>query len=706
MAITAGDYLLLFHARANVLPRQTQTNKSRRFQHVSRGQALKEKMTSFDIAAITPELNHVMQRCYVDNIYHIPPRTLLLRLRQPGEPRLHLLIEAGKRLHLTSYILEKPSRPSSFCMALRKHLRNGVITEIGQHRFERIVTLKVNTKEGAFQLVSELFNKGNIILVSPQNVILQALSYRRMRDRNILRGEVFQQAPSSGTNPLELNRQDLDEMKKFGKLEIVRALTKFLSIGGLYAEEILLRTNVNKDVSCASLTESEMDRIFDQLSPILSTIRAGKVDPQVIIDDKGDLIDVTPLPLKKYAHLKQKPYETFNAALDDYYTETTTKQRATKVAKEDDRRLAKQRRILQKQSSTLEDLKAKIERNQEIGNAIYMHLNNLLFLVQRIKEEKKGGKAWEEIASTIKKEKAAGTAPAIYFQSLEPEPRVLNVSIGDLTFPLSLRRSVQSNATIYYNRSKKAEKKLEGAKKALQETQVRIEKLQEKQAEKERETRAPPQKRRRKAWYEKFRWFHSSDGFLVIGGRDATTNEILIKKHMEPHDIVFHADIRGAPFVLIKTEGKTPPEPTLGEAAQLAASYSRAWKDMFTALDVYWVSPQQVDKSPPSGQYLKKGSFRIHGSKNYARNVSLKVAIGAKSEEEHLVIVSGPPQAISKQTETYVEVVPGEQKSGQLAKRIRRRLAEKAPKTLGEQLREVPVEEIQRSVPLGKGRIL
>ncbi len=663
-------------------------------------------MTSFDIAAVTPELNHATQRCYVDNIYHILPRTLLLRLRQSGKPRLHLLIEAGKRLHITSYILEKPSRPSSFCMALRKHLRNGVLSEISQHRFDRIVTLKVNTKEGAFQLVSELFDKGNIILVSPQNVILQALSYRKMRDRNILRGEVFQHAPSIGTDPLELKRPDFNELKEFGKLEIVRALTKFLSIGGLYAEEVLFRAHVDKDASCASLTESEMDRIFDQLSSILSTIRAGEVEPQVIVDDKGDLIDVTPLPLKKYAHLEQKPCETFNAALDNYYTQTTTKQRVTKVAKEDDRRLATQRRILQKQNSTLEELKTKIERNQEIGNAIYMNLNNLLFLVQRIKDEKKGDKSWEEIASDITKEKAAGTAPAIFFQSLDPKRLVLNVSVGNLTFPLSLRRSVQTSAATYYSRSKKAEKKLEGAKKALQETRVRIKKIQEKQAEKERKPRAYPQKRRRKAWYEKFRWFHSSDGFLVIGGRDATTNEILIKKHMEPHDIVFHADIRGAPFVVIKTGGKTPPEPTLREAAQLAASYSRAWKDLFTALDVYWVSPHQVDKSPPTGQYLKKGSFMIHGSKNYVRNVPLKVAVGVKSAEQHSVVVSGPPEAISKQTKVYVEVVPGEQKSGQLANRIRWGLAEKAPKPLKAQLREVPIEEIQRAVPLGKGRIL
>jgi len=43
-----------------------------------------------------------------------------------------------------------------------------------------------------------------------------------------------------------------------------------------------------------------------------------------------------------------------------------------------------------------------------------------------------------------------------------------------------------------------------------------------------------------KEWYEKFRWFISSDDFLILGGRDATSNEIVIKKHTEKNDLVFH----------------------------------------------------------------------------------------------------------------------------------------------------------------------
>ena len=56
----------------------------------------------------------------------------------------------------------------------------------------------------------------------------------------------------------------------------------------------------------------------------------------------------------------------------------------------------------------------------------------------------------------------------------------------------------------------------------------------------------------KREWYEKFRWFISSEGFLVIGGRDATSNEIVIKKHADKNDLVFHTDIKGSPFHLSK----------------------------------------------------------------------------------------------------------------------------------------------------------
>ena len=661
-------------------------------------------MTSFDICALTPELDRLIKGYRIDNIYQVNPTTLLLKLRRPSQPPLHLIIEAGRRLHLTSYALKRPQKPPTFCMALRKHLRNGKVKGIHQHEFERIVTMEVSKKEGDFQLISELFGEGNIILVNPENKILQALAYRRMRDRNVLRGEVFQHAPSSGRNPLKQNRQDFGEIKGLGQLEVVRSLTKFLSIGGFYAEEILLRAQVDKNVSCDSLTEEEINKIFEQLHQILSIIKTGNVEPRILINEEGEWIDVTPLPLKKYAHFDQKMYETLNEALDEYYTEMAVKEGVVEVAKGVERELARQQRILQRQRKALEDLKGQIERNKGIGDVIYMHFNDLIFLLKKIMDEKRDGKPWERIISSIEEGKEAGRVPDTYFHSIEPRRLILNVSVENSIFPLNLRRSVQANATKYYTRAKKAKKKLEGAEKALRVTETKIEELRQRIG-RVKETRKPLSKRRKKAWYEKFRWFHSSDGFLVIGGKDATTNEILVKRHMEPHDIVFHADILGAPFVFIKTGGKTPPEQTIRESAQLAASYSRAWREMLGAVNVYWVTPEQVSKSPPSGQYLKKGAFMIHGSKNYVRGVPLRVAIGIKMKEEVVMIIGGPVEAIAHQTNVCVEVIPGEQTSSRLAKQIRQLLAERAPKTFKKRILETSLEEIQSFIPLGRGMI-
>jgi len=665
---------------------------------------LKEQMTSFDIAAVTPELNRLIKDARIDNIYQINPLILLLKLRRPNQPKLHLLIEAGKRLHLTSYVVERPQKPSNFCMALRKHLRNGKIRGIRQHEFERIIIIEVSQKEGNVQLISELFGGGNIILVDQENKILQALTYRRMRDRNVLRGGVFQQPPSSGRNPLKQNRQDFNEIRDMGQLEIVKALTKFLSIGGPYAEEILLRADVDKKAPCDSVAERELYRIFDQLQQILSIISAGNVEPYVVISKGGEWIDVTPLPLKKYSLFSQKRYETFDEALDDYYMKMTMDEGAVETAKGVEREMARQQRILQRQQKALEDLKDQIERNKGIGNLIYLHLGDLQFLLQKIMDGKRSGKPWEEIVSSIEKGKKTERAPDIYFHSLKPPNLILNVSVENSIFPLNLRRSIQANATEYYAGAKKAEKKLEGTEKAIRETQVKIEELKQR-IERAKEICRPLVKRREKAWYEKFRWFHSSDGFLVLGGRDATTNEVLIKKQMEAHDIVLHADILGAPFVLIKTGEKTPPERTIRESAQLAASYSRAWREMLSAVDVYWVTPKQVDKSPPSGQYLRKGAFVIHGSKNFVRGVPLRVAIGVEMKEGQTVIVGGPVEAIGNQTNIYVELIPGEQKSSELAKQIRRLLTKRVSEASKKRILEIPLEEIQRFIPLGRGNI-
>ena len=48
---------------------------------------------------------------------------------------------------------------------------------------------------------------------------------------------------------------------------------------------------------------------------------------------------------------------------------------------------------------------------------------------------------------------------------------------------------------------------------------------------------------RRVYWFEKFVWFITTENYLVIGGRDAQQNEILVKRYMRAGE--FHGVLEG-----------------------------------------------------------------------------------------------------------------------------------------------------------------
>ncbi|MBU0471640.1 MAG: DUF814 domain-containing protein, partial [Nanoarchaeota archaeon] len=171
---------------------------------------------------------------------------------------------------------------------------------------------------------------------------------------------------------------------------------------------------------------------------------------------------------------------------------------------------------------------------------------------------------------------------------------------------LDFRKTVEQNASDYFEKSKKAKKKLKGAMKALLKTKEKLKITESKEVVPEKPI---IRKIKKKEWYEKFRWFVSSDGFLIIAGRDATTNEIVIKKHTDKEDLVLHTDMAGSPFVVVKAEGKEIPKTTLQEACDFTADYSRGWKEGLSTLAVFYVKPEQVTKEANTGESLPKGAF-------------------------------------------------------------------------------------------------
>lgn len=226
---------------------------------------------------------------------------------------------------------------------------------------------------------------------------------------------------------------------------------------------------------------------------------------------------------------------------------------------------------------------------------------------------------------------------------------------------LDLSKSLEQNAEEYFNRAKRLKKKVSGIKEIIQKSEKQLSNI-----------KAPEKKEkifRKKEWYEKFRWFFSSDNFLVISGRDATTNEIIIKKHTEKSDIVFHTELPGSPFVIIKNpDGIKIPEKTIIEAAEFCASYSKSWKSGRGTAEVFYVKPEQLTKEVPSGMAgLAKGSFMIYGKRNFME-AKLNIAICNLNDK----IMSGPVDAIKKHSNKIVEIMPGNEKLSDVAKKIQK----------------------------------
>jgi len=156
-----------------------------------------------------------------------------------------------------------------------------------------------------------------------------------------------------------------------------------------------------------------------------------------------------------------------------------------------------------------------------------------------------------------------------------------------------------------------------------------------------------------------------------------------VKKYLERGDRFFHAQAAGAPATILKATGPSEPaaeiefpEATLRQAAQFAVSYSSVWKAGRYAGDAYMVSPDQVSKTPESGEYVEKGSFVIRGDRTYFEDTPVGCAVGIQCEPETRVI-GGPPDAIAGRAETAIEVEPGEFAQADAAKRIYRAFRER-----------------------------
>ncbi|MGA9189636.1 MAG: ribosome rescue protein RqcH [Methanosarcina sp.] len=699
---------------------------------------MKQDMSSADVAAVVAELSAGPKSIIdakVGKIYQPASGEIRINLYVYHHGRDNLVIEVGKRIHLSKHFRVSPTLPQAFPMLLRKYLSGGRIMSVEQHDFDRIVKIGIERAGVKNTLIVELFARGNLLIVDSENKIILPMNPVTLKDRRLRSGEIYE-LPVAQMSPVEAKVSDLMEAFSRSTADIVRTIATRFNLGGVLAEEVCARAGIDKSKSAKEATEEDASGLCSAMQELFSPLFSGrvagkreektesgtepeaeiepevKVESEVEIETKAEVeseveiepqagieteikpktgveaeapklkpqhvkkeingkietFDVLPFDLIRYSGFEKEYFDSFNTALDEFFGKKALEQVAeVKEAEKKEKNLGVFERRLLQQEESLAKFEKEIEKNNTIAEIVYANYQLIEELFSVLNGARAKGYSWDEIRSILKQAKK--TVPAAQnITNIDQKTGTVTVELDGKSVNLDIRKTVPQNAQEYYEKVKKFSKKREGALKAIEDTKkAMVKKAASKAAKAGRKLLAS----RKKHWYDRFRWFVSSDGFLVVGGRDVDTNEEVFKKYMEKRDIVFHTQTPGAPLTVIKTGGEEVPESTLQEAAQFSVSYSSLWKAGHFSGDCYWVKAEQVTKTPESGEYVKKGAFIIRGERNYFKDVPLGIAVGLELKGETRVI-GGPASAVRKQGDYILEVVPGTFNQNDISKKIYR----------------------------------
>ncbi len=633
-------------------------------------------MSAVDIRICVDELQHLIEG-KINKIYHSGDE---IRIKIYADRRFDLLIESGKRIHLTKFAREIKI-PSSFAMLLRKHLEGGRIRKIEQYDFDRVVLMEIERGGKRNFLISEFFLKGNIILADSEMKVIMALKRIKPGQRYFF--------PEVRINPENIIGH-LNSIIE--RVEIVRLLATKGGLGGLFAEEICLRSKINKNKYADELDEGEIEKLRESIVSTFSPVFEKKYRPNIIIKD-GEYIDVLPFELEFYSGLEKKYFETFNDALDEFYSHQVTVEE-----KKENIELRKLEKRLEKQIEAKKVFEDEMRLFKDIGDTLYENYQTVEEIMNAFKQAREK-MSWNDIKTKIKEMKKKGEKGLISLvESINPAENKITVIIDNKRVELSLDKTIPQIADEYYGKSKKIKGKLEGLLPEIERTKKAIE--SEDRAFKTYTSSL--RLVRKREWYERFRWFITSEGFLVIGGRNASMNSEIVSKYMESKDLFFHTQTPGAPATVLKN-GQDAGEESLIEAAQFSATYSALWKEGKYSGEVYYVMPSQVKRAAKAGEYLARGSFYIEGKRKYIKT-AISCAVGV--EIEKLRVLGGPLVPVEKYCDYFVEIEIGDKNPNEISVEIASRLFEMADEDEKHIVKGIATpDEIMKFLPPGKSRI-
>ncbi|UYP46443.1 hypothetical protein NEF87_002728 [Candidatus Lokiarchaeum ossiferum] len=698
---------------------------------------IKKSISNIDIFVLSHELNAVLEDGFIQNIYEVPSKEgkiLLIKCRSK-DGKKNIIIDPKRRINFTEFTYPVPPFPSQFITSLRKYMKGRRIERVYQYKLDRILIFQLKSSEGKpWKFIVEFFGGGNYILVDGDDMTYMAKSYKKMRDRAILAKKPYLYPPSRGVDLWDINDDLFIDHLKESTGELVRIIARSFNVGGAFSEEICKRANIDKKSEVTNLSNDQMCLIYNTTKNMIESLQKSKFSPRLILNKENIPVGFEPIEMQLYSNFDSKKLESFNQVVDEFFSRFDSDEIFDGEVKESQGKLSKNEKILKKQLEKIDESKKIRERSITQGHLIYQYIPQIDTLINTIMTQKREKKrSWKEITNILKMGKEKQIPECLIFDKIFEKEVAVQIKLEENLFKLDLKKSAIDNAQIIYDRAKKAKKKIIGAKKASIDTKKKIERQKEVHEDVEAR-KAILLKRPKMKWYEKFRWFISSDNFLIVGGRDASSNEAIVKKHMSKNDLFFHTDVRGASVCIIKNDDNLNiPEQTIKETANFASCYSSAWKQGWGNADIFYVHPEQISKSPKSGEYLKKGSFIVNGTKNFLTKPFLEIGIGVKlisandqNEEEadstnensslneegeekqfYPMVLAGPISALKLQTNNFVRIKPSKSglKTSKLAKKILGKFIFKARPSEKKWVRLTSIDDLIRIIPTGSAEI-
>jgi len=627
-------------------------------------------LAGIELRYLVDTISEQVQGYYISNIYGITKDSILFKLHHTEKSDLFMMVSTSG-VWLTKVKINQ-IEPNRLLKRLRSDLLRLKLKKIEQIGAERIAYFTFEGFGKEFVLVGEFFGDGNILLCSKEMKILALQHSIEVRHRKLSVGLEYVVPPNNGLDIFNISQSDFDELKTTD-LVSAKWFGRTLGLPKKYVEGIFDIANINPKKIGNLLTDEEVKIIFETTKKIVTDVISGNHETVIVKNEKSEVL---PLKLKKLEG-EIISVDSFIEGLDTVFTDNIVTKGKSIQSSGSDKKIKELETQISEQQKAIETVKERSKNVTNVANSLYQMISSGIISIDDLSAQK--------ILTTNN-------------AKLINEKGISLIVVQDEKIKINTKSPLQSIASVLFNEAKKQSGAIKSIENIKIKTEKKLEKLQSK-TELEQDISIITEIRK-KNWYERYRWFNTSDNFLVVGGRDAASNSAVVRKHLVKNDKIFHADIFGSPFFIIKN-AEDAPDSSMKEVAHATVCFSRAWREGLYGVKAYWVHPEQVKKSAPSGEFLPKGSFTIEGQRNFINPGNLKLAVGIIPQEDGYSLTCGPPETIKKNSICYAIIEPHGLEMVDAAKKIRIEFS----KMYDEITKKISIDDFVRIMPAGKSQI-